>query len=200
MLEELLEALRTRRCSVTVFNQYADENRLNNLRLFLLYLLKGRPDVLLLGEAPGYRGCRITGIPFTSGAVIEKSKHRIFQELGEKIKLERVEAEATASVFWEFIGEDRHVPVLWNAFPFHPHLVNCETNRRPTRSELDEGKQYLYMVFRLFRPRRLVSLGRVGQAILGEAFPGQQIKYIRHPSHGGKNAFNRGMTQLWTVK
>jgi len=60
MLEKLLESLRERPSSATVFNQYEDDNTLNNLRQFLDYLLKHRHGVLLLGEAPGYRGCRLT--------------------------------------------------------------------------------------------------------------------------------------------
>jgi len=42
------------------------EIRLNNLRLFFGQLLDRGVDTLLLGEAPGYQGCRRTGVGFTS--------------------------------------------------------------------------------------------------------------------------------------
>jgi len=197
MLEKLLESLRERPSSATVFNQYEDDNTLNNLRQFLDYLLKHRHGVLLLGEAPGYRGCRLTGIPFTSGSVIRESIHEIFRQIGGEIKLAKVDTEATASIFWEFFGTNRPIPILWNAFPFHPHIADDpETNRKPTRLEIEEGKRYLEMLCGIFRPRRLCSLGRVGQVILSNMFPKHEITYIRHPSRGGKKAFNKGMEKV----
>jgi len=40
---------------------------------------------------------------------------------------------------------------------------------------------------------KLCSLGRVGEAILDDLFPHEKVIYIRHPSHGGKKEFVRGM-------
>jgi len=70
MLNRLLNELSQRKSSESVFNQYQDKSILNNLKAYMKYLLQYKPDVLLIGEAPGYRGCRLTGIPFTSGDVI----------------------------------------------------------------------------------------------------------------------------------
>jgi uracil-DNA glycosylase len=151
----------------------------------------------LIGEAPGYKGCRLTGIPFTSGSVIRRSNHEVFEKIGRKLSLPQLDTEATASVFWEFFGIDRPIPILWNAFPFHPHLSDePDSNRKPTRSEIEEGKRYLLMVHSLFHPKTLCSLGRVGQAILREVFPKDEVIYIRHPARGGKKPFLRGMEKL----
>ena len=197
MLDSLLRSLSERPSSTVVFNQYLNTHALNNLKLFLHYLLEHRHDVLLIGEAPGYRGCRLTGIPFTSGSVIRASRHDIFKQIGDRIKLPQFDKEATASVFWEFFDTDRPVPILWNAFPFHPHLSgNPNSNRKPDRSEIEEGKRYLLLLHQIFQPRRLCSLGRVGQAILNELFPDSEIIYVRHPSRGGKKSFIGGMAQL----
>jgi len=39
---------------------------------------KNKSKILIVGEAPGYKGCRITGIPFTSGACIRDRNIDIF--------------------------------------------------------------------------------------------------------------------------
>src|SRR5919112_3747801 len=50
------------------FDQSVPENALRrrNLELYLEEMLERSPAVLLLGEAPGFRGMRITGVPFTN--------------------------------------------------------------------------------------------------------------------------------------
>ena len=198
MLTKFLQSLSDRPSSSIVYNQYKSKHAINNLHVFFEIMLEHHHDVLLIGEAPGYRGCRLTGIPFTSGTVIQNSQHQIFNQIRNKIMLPKLETEPTATVFWEFFGTDRTVPILWNAFPFHPHLLgNPESNRKPKHSEIDEGKNYLIMLNDIFRPKKLCSLGRVGQSILSELFPKSNIIYIRHPSHGGKKKFINGMSKLY---
>src|SRR4051795_12216108 len=52
----------------TTFNQYRDGDRAPLLRRRLRSYLEERWDapLLLVGEAPGYRGARVSGIPFAS--------------------------------------------------------------------------------------------------------------------------------------
>lgn len=197
MLNELLHHLSKRKSSDIVFNQYQDKNILNNLKLYFEWLIQNRHNVLLIGEAPGYRGCRLTGIPFTSGAVIKSARHKIFKEIGTQIELHKVTPENTASMLWEILDASSPIPILWNAFPFHPFKSGVsESNRKPTPSEIEEGKRYLEIVYELFRPQKLCSLGRVGEAILNDLFPNEKIIYIRHPSHGGKKDFVRGVRRV----
>jgi len=200
MLNHLLRSLSKREQSNIVFNQYQDNDICNNLRLYLEYLLGNKPPMLLIGEAPGYNGCRLTGIPFTSGAMIEKSGHRIFKEIRSQIVLHRVASENTATILWEFLGRDREVPILWNAFPFHPHSIDkLESNRKPNKLEIEEGKEYLKIVYNLFKSDNLCSLGRIGENILNEIFPNKKIIYVRHPSRGGKKKFIEGMQMLYDI-
>lgn len=77
--------------------------------------------------------------------------------------------------------------LLWNLVPTHPHLRDePESNRRPTRGEIDAGRPY---VERLARGRRVIPVGRLAHAELGGP-------YIRHPSHGGAQHFRRALIQL----
>jgi uracil-DNA glycosylase len=198
MLDNLLESLSERESSEIVFNQYQDEEIRNNLKLYLDYLIRNKHDLLLIGEAPGYKGCRLTGIPFTSGVVIKNTKHKIFKEIGSEIKLHQVVSENTATILWDFMGNDRPVPILWNAFPFHPHKRGIpESNRKPDVQELAEGKKYLKIVYDIFKPKKLCSLGQVGEIALRELFPTEKTIYIRHPSHGGKKNFINGMLKIY---
>lgn len=197
MLNNLLKRLAQRESSESVFNQYQDKPILNNLKVYFTHLLHYNPRVLIVGEAPGYRGCRLTGIPFTSVDVIKNSEHYFFTQIRSKLVLRRVGSENTAKIFWDFLTGNELVPVLWNAFPFHPHQSGLpETNRKPNISEIEEGKRYLKTVHDLFKPKKICSLGRVGESILKELFPGEETVYIRHPSHGGKKDFIKGMQDV----
>ena len=60
------------------FDRAVPENaqRRKNLQIFLTEMLDRRPGVLLLGEAPGFRGMGITGIPFTNRTILEGPANR----------------------------------------------------------------------------------------------------------------------------
>jgi uracil-DNA glycosylase len=150
------------------FNQYRG-SRL--LRERLEAHLEARRDapLVLVGEAAGYRGARISGVPFTS----------------ERQLTGRGPAEATATIVHRVLAERGLVDsvLLWNVVPTHPGTAS--TNRRPTRVEIDAALPFLRQ---LTRSRRAVAVGRVAHAVLGGP-------YVRHPSHGGAQAFRAGLIE-----
>jgi uracil-DNA glycosylase family 4 len=147
-------------------NQYADsELRRSRLREHLA--ARADAAVVLVGEAAGYRGARVSGVPFTS--------ERQLSGTGP--------AEATATIVHRVLAElgIEDDMLLWNVVPTHPGTAS--TNRRPTRAEVVAARPFLD---ELTRGRRVVAVGRLAAQVLG-------APYVRHPSHGGALAFAEGL-------
>jgi hypothetical protein len=154
------------------FNFYRDGDRAALCRGRLATYLAARADapILLVGEAAGYRGARVSGLPFTS--------ERQLTGAGP--------AEATATIVHRVLAElglEERV-LLWNVVPTHPGTAS--SNRKPTHAEVEAG---LPFVRRLAGGRRVVAVGRVAQAALGG-------DHVRHPSHGGGRAFAAELARI----
>ena len=146
------------------FNFYRDGDgaaaRCQRLRAYLES--REAAPLLLVGEAAGHRGARVSGIPFTS----------------ERQLTGRGPAEATATIVRRTLAELglEERTLCWNVVPTHPHRpAQPDTNRRPRgpRSTPPAGS-----CEELARDRRVIAVGRLAERQLGA--PG-----VRHPSHGG---------------
>lgn len=190
-ISEFVARLSKKRNSGTVFNPYRSQALANNLRHYLevMFNLPGE-RILLVGEAPGYRGCRITGIPFSSGKLFETEQHPVLRIIQSNLTLNKIEAENTASMVWRYLADKAVTPLFWNAFPYHPHPKGQpDKNRAPTKVEIKQGKRYLKALADLYQPSLIAGIGRAGTDCSQQAFPEQPITYIRHPSYGGKKEF-----------
>jgi uracil-DNA glycosylase len=151
------------------FNQYAD-SPLRRERLAEYLERHAEAGLLLVGEAAGYRGARVSGLPFTSERQVS----------GTGL------AEATATIVQrtlEELGLTEEV-LLWNVVPTHPHRRGePRSNRPPTKTEVREAMPFLDQ---LRRGRRTIAVGRTAHAAVGG-------RYVRHPSHGGSVAFRAGL-------
>jgi len=199
MFREFLQKLKQKKSNDRVFNPYQNDKILQNLKSYFEYLYKyNHTNILLIGEAPGYKGCRITGIPFTSSELFTKSDIKIFKDLKDTVFLEKIEHENTASIIWEYLKSKNELPIFWNSFPYHPFNVNNpKSNRPPTNEEIEEGKYFIKELVKIFNPKIIAAIGRKGEKVLSEIYPNQTIEYIRHPSYGGKKKFIEGMEQIY---
>ena len=174
--------------------------RRDNLTLYLSHMAARRPRALLVGEAPGYRGCAVSGVPFTSRAVLlgEPSPFGLFgAAAGFALDDEPcVAREATATIVWATLSELGELPLLWNACFFHPHPAGRPAaNRAPTAAELAAGEWAVRELLALFAVERVIAVGNKARDALGRW--GIPAAAVRHPSHGGKAQFARDLAGVF---
>jgi uracil-DNA glycosylase len=168
---ELVDRLARARIGET-YNQYCASAVLRDrLRRYLETRSEAR--VVLVGEAAGYRGARVSGIPFTSDRQLTGSGP----------------AEASATIVHRVLsrlGVEEDV-LLWNVVPTHPGTES--SNRPPRRDEVEAAAPFLEEVL---LGRVAIAVGRTAQAATG-------ARYVRHPSHGGAVAFEQGLREAFAT-
>jgi uracil-DNA glycosylase len=207
-ITSFIDALARTRVDSTAYNQYeytdsvrksAHAIRRNNLRLYLEEMHKRTPDTLLVGEAPGYQGSRLTGVPFMSEHIILKGvdvlsmfgQHDGYAKTDEYP--DKIWKEPSATIVWDVMGRVKKLPLIWGAFPYHPHAGAPHTNRAPTMKELEIGRPFLIELIDLFGIKRVIAVGNQAQVTL--AALGYDVPKVRHPSHGGKHQFTEGIRE-----
>lgn len=199
---ERLAAVETGLACNNFFSPAVPENALRrrNLEIYLQEMLDRRPRVLLVGEAPGFRGMRITGVPFTNRTILDgpPNSFGLFGPgKGYVLPPEAagVAAEPTATVLWQVLEEVGFLPLLWSAFPWHPHQPGRPlSNRTPRPSETKLGTPFWQDLAQLFGISSIVAVGNVAQHSLQRS--GVTAPKIRHPAHGGRSGFKQGLEQL----
>lgn len=193
-IEGFINELKKYPSSSTVTNMYAGdfeyhEQTVTNLRRYLNEMLKKKPTCLFVGEAPGPHGCRFSGIPFTSEDILVNGP--FVAELDPVWSVRdrnNPEKENTASIVWQELDKTHFYPLLWNAFPFHPHKSGSEMSIRApnNKDELKKGNEFIKNLRNLFLSiKSIYAIGRKAQKSLGLS----DEFYIRHPSHGGQKEF-----------
>lgn len=201
MISNLLSMVIAIPSTATATNFYLDSS--DNIPLFATSAAQRRDkleahlrtvaagDLVLVGEAAGWRGARQSGVAFTSPTMLGLPGTR--------------EPSAT-TVHRALVGHGlSNRTLLWNAFPLHPFLPGRhDKNRTPTSAEFSAGDTVLRAAV---RGRRVIAVGGKAAAsvarVTGTAVPTAQSMSasdlavtVRHPSFGGVPEFNAGFREV----
>lgn len=189
--------------SETLFNQYRDVNpvldregadrvRYENLKRYLASFVR-RPELLMVGEAPGWRGCRFSGVPFTCEAQLVRGALPFGGH--QSSNTEEPYKEQTAERFWDVVAPFHARVFAWNCVPFHPHVVGQPLkNRAPSRRERARYSHVLRDLHTLLKPRLVVAVGRQAE----QALRSLKIEsgYVPHPARGNASRFREEILKI----
>ena len=82
---------------------------------------------------------------------------------------EAIQSEQTSTILWSVLPELGIVPLVWGAFPFHPHQPgNLLSNRKPRAAEVKIGAPFVRELLDIFTPSKVIAVGNVGYGLLME--------------------------------
>ena len=152
---------------------------------------------ILCGEAPGYQGCRYSGIAFTSERLIAEGAIPRLTPAGRLTRRSLPYSEPSATTVWRvlhLLGIET-TTILWNAVQLHPHQPNnTQTNRTPNRDEVALGIPALLRLRAAFPQAKWLAIGKTAEAALNRASVSVEMS-VRHPSFGGTSEFEMGVTR-----
>jgi uracil-DNA glycosylase len=157
------------------------------------------PTLILVGEAPGYQGCRYSGIAFTSERLLIEGAIPRIPALSKRLSTRRLPfSEPSATIVWKTLKRlgvaDR--TILWNALQLHPHRSGEPwSNRTPTARELDFGAPALHLLLAAFPAARIVAVGRKAEELM-TVMGITPAATVRHPANGGATLFAAGLEAL----
>jgi hypothetical protein len=160
--------------------------------------LATKPTLILIGEAAGYQGCHVTGIPFTSERLLIAGRIPRVHSRAERLSSRHIPwSEPSATTIWSALHEFgiAQRTILWNAFPWHPYKSgNRQSNRTPKPAERAMGIPVLKALVNAFPSATVAAVGRHAEASLVQC--GVMAHPLRHPSMGGVGEFRRGLKKL----
>ncbi len=170
----------------------ADRLRRENLHNYLASITEW-PRYLALGEAPGWRGCRFSGVPFTNEAQLVTGA---LPFSGSQTSLRASPyCEASATIFWRVMRPYHPRFLVWNCVPFHCHKSGEPlSNRSPTMAEIDDLTPLLARLISLLAPEQVIAIGKSARRALFQL--GFHCLEVRHPSHGGSTEFGASMVRI----
>jgi hypothetical protein len=157
------------------------------------------PAFILVGEAPGYQGCRYSGIAFTSERLLLEGAIPRIPALPDRLSTRRLPfSEPSATIVWKTLCRlgIAERTILWNALQLHPHrLGEPWSNRTPAPGELALGAPALHLLIAAFPSAGIVAVGRKAEYLL-TAMGITPAATVRHPANGGATLFAAGMQTL----
>jgi hypothetical protein len=174
--------------------------RRGNLLRYLDLMAAIGPRVLLLAEAPGYRGMTVSGIPFTSARELA-ARPGLITGLPEGDGFavpEHPDAawESSSGIVWRALSTWRGpLPLLGGVYPNHPFVRGDRlTNRAPRPAEVRAGAPVALALAEAFDIEVVAAVGRKAQGAMAAA--GVDAPALRHPAQGGASIFTRQVHEL----
>lgn len=189
-----------------LFNPWRDRcvhqtaiNDANSRLLRLSYHLACTPEFIFIGEAPGYQGCRYSGIAFTSERLLlEGAIPRIPSVTGRLSNRKLPFSEPSATIVWKTLYRlgIAERSILWNAVQLHPYTEDKPwSNRTPTQEEIALGIPAIHILKETFSNAKMVAVGKKSAGLL--AGMGVEVTAtVRHPANGGATEFATGIAAL----
>jgi hypothetical protein len=157
------------------------------------------PEFILCGEAAGYQGCRYSGIAFTSERLLLQGEIPRMAPISQRLtRRSSPYSEPSATIVWNALyqlGIEKRT-ILWNALQMHPHKPEKnQSNRTPTRAEIQLGKPALQMLIAAFPSAKVVAVGKKAEGLL-HSMGVVPAAAVRHPAYGGATLFTQGLELL----
>jgi uracil-DNA glycosylase len=157
------------------------------------------PKFVLVGEAPGYQGCRYSGVAFTSERLLGEGVIPRIPALQGRLSDRRLPfSEPSATIVWKTLYRlgIAERTILWNAMQLHPYRSdNLWSNRTPSPEEIKLGEPAMRLLIEAFPKANFVAVGKKADGLLAEM--GIQVTgAVRHPANGGATEFSNGLQAL----
>ncbi len=157
------------------------------------------PLFILAGEAPGYQGCRYSGIAFTSERLLGEGAIPRIPALSQRLSTRRLPfSEPSATIVWKTLYRlgIAERTILWNAMQLHPHRAdNLWSNRTPTPQEIKLGEPAMRKLMENFPQAKIVAVGKKAEGLLSDMGV-RSAGTVRHPANGGATEFAQGLQAL----
>lgn len=157
------------------------------------------PEFILVGEAPGYQGCRYSGVAFTSERLLGEGAIPRIPALQGRLSDRRLPfSEPSATIVWKALYRlgIAERTILWNAMQLHPYRTDeLWSNRTPSLEEIKLGEPAMRLLVEAFPKAKVVAVGKKAEGLLREM--GIQVAgAVRHPANGGATEFSSGLQAL----
>jgi uracil-DNA glycosylase len=157
------------------------------------------PQFILVGEAPGYAGCRYSGIAFTSERLLMEQAIPRIPALSGRLSTRRLPfSEPSATIVWKTLYQlgIAERTLLWNAVQLHPYQTGkLWSNRTPTFDEIALGTPAMRLLQEAYPKAAIVAVGKKSDSLL-KAMGILPVLTVRHPANGGATLFANGMKEL----
>lgn len=154
--------------------------------------------LVIVGEAPGYQGCRYSGIGFCSERLLLEGAISRIPPCPHRLSTRKLPfSEPSATIVWKALyrhGVAEHT-ILWNALQLHPFREETPwSNRTPSPAEIALGARAIELLRQAYPGASFVAVGRKAElALTATGVPLHAA--IRHPANGGATLFAKGLAK-----